>query len=176
MIHLRRLLKGIIYIGVTLAIMFNFKVLESGFEDFLMAGGYSEMWMGILYMVGFLSFAFLIVGAYFFLTCHLDRNPVFENPWSEVLSGRGVSVTKVQGGGSAGIGSLSNIHNICNYRDSVLSTKNQKDGASEYMKTAWIDGVVNQSGANTNSVLRYIDSNLSTMSNENGYEWLKNNS
>lgn len=162
--------------GVTLTLAFNHKALESGLSDYLRVGGYSDLWMLLFALVGLLSFAFLIVGAYFILTCHLDRNPVFENPWSEVLSGRGVSVTKVSGGGSAGIGNLSNIHNICNYRDSVLSTKNQKDGASEYMKTAWVDGMVNQNGANTNSVLRYIDSNLSTMSNEKGYEWLKNNS
>jgi len=67
----------------------------------------------------------------------------------------------------------SNIDRVKAYRESKLSTMSNEKAASEYKKTAWIDGLDANPGSNVSSAKKYINSKLSTMSNETAYQWLK---
>lgn len=65
------------------------------------------------------------------------------------------------------------INRIKIFRNSRLGIMNNGDGKDEYMKTAWLDGLDNDSGKNVKEVKKYVNSRLNSMSNETGYEWLK---
>ena len=170
MIHLQRMLKGLIFFGVTFLFAINYSDIRNEFWNFLIANEYSSDWLHIMSFVGIFVVSYFVVGLYYMLNFHLERNPVFENTWADAL--RGGSVTPQGLGGGNG----SHINNIKNYRDSVLSTQSQSDGAKEYMKTAWIDGLDSIGGKHTNSAKNYINSKMATMDNSTAYEWLKSNS
>jgi hypothetical protein len=54
-----------------------------------------------------------------------------------------------------------------------MSTMTNAEGAEEYKKTAWVDGLTSDNGKHTQSLKRYIDSSLAAKTNEDGYNWLK---
>lgn len=66
----------------------------------------------------------------------------------------------------------SGISNFKNYRDSKLGIMSNENAKNEYMKTAWVDSLDN-GGKNTKATKEYINSRLSSMSNETGYKYLK---
>ncbi len=65
-----------------------------------------------------------------------------------------------------------NIQSVLRYRESLMSTMSNEKASKEYMKTAWVEGFVNNSG-NTKNAVSFLNSKLATMSNEEGYKYLK---
>jgi hypothetical protein len=59
------------------------------------------------------------------------------------------------------------------YRNGILGTMGNQEGAEEYAKTAWVDGLTNSNDRNLKDVRGYINGNLGAMGNQEGYEWLK---
>ena len=166
MIHLRRLLKAIIYIGVTLIFATSHGQIHDRFWSFLIRGGYSEGWLNAFGLLGFLVAGFFLVGLYFLFTFHLERHPTYEISWATALrrpTGRDIDTPN------------GNISKLQKFRDSKLGAMSQGTGAKEYLKTAWIDGLAN-GGSNTSAAKRFVDSKLGSMSTSDGYNWIKKNS
>lgn len=172
MIHIRRLLKGIIYVGVAFLFFLNSYEIQDNLYYFLAHNKYDLSWMGVLYSAYALGIGYFFVGWYFLLSYHLEKNPAFERTWSDYLG----DFLRPTGPTPGSMKASGNISKMQQYRDSVLATQSNSDGASEYMKTAWVDGIANNSGEHTDTVKQYIDSKLSSMSNQEGYNWLKGES
>jgi hypothetical protein len=149
--------------------MLNFHEIREKFWSYLIANEFDNSWLGALSALCIPIFGYFIVGIYFLLTFHLERNPVFERPWSGYIG----DFFRPSGPTPASMQASSHIGGIKQYRDSVLAGKTCGDGAEEYMQTAWLDGIENNSGSHTNSVTSYIDSKLASMTNHDGYEWIK---
>lgn len=66
-----------------------------------------------------------------------------------------------------------NIEKMKIYRDSKFSNMGNETMASEYRDTAWLDSLGNNKAPNASKARGYIDSKLSIMDNESGYQWLK---
>ena len=168
MIYINRLLKGVIFAGASLFFMFHeFSPSSLGIEVNWQtaierwAQNQSEFMSGLtqfLYFVAVVaSLIFLVKGFYFTFSCHIERHPTFEGAWKQT------SWSTWHGG--------SNIDRMKEYRESKLSTMTTSEAANEYKATAWLDGYCE--GKSTQSAIRYIDSKLSAMTNEEGYQWLK---
>jgi len=69
--------------------------------------------------------------------------------------------------------SSDNVDKIKNYRDAKFSSMTNDEAADTYKKTAWVDGLDNNSGNNTVKTREYINAKLSTMDNDSALKWLK---
>lgn len=164
MIHLRRLLKGLIYFGVTLMFAINFNEILDKFWSFLIDNGYSNEWLGAVKLLGFPIFIYFIVGLYFTVTFYLNRNPMFENSWKDVLT----NGDSIDPNDSAMFGN--GFRRAMEYRDSKMNTMPNEQASREYAKTTWLDTIANSKDSPTK---RYVDSKLNSMTNESAYKWLK---
>lgn len=88
-------------------------------------------------------------------------------------SGYHIGVWAKFGTNNTGSSKTRNIEDVMSYRNGILGTMDNRDGASEYAQTAWVDGLTNDKSRNTDDVRGYINGNLGCMSNEDGYKWLK---
>jgi hypothetical protein len=141
-IYGKRLLKGLIYTGLSLFVIFH----EFG-TNFL---GAKEKWMPMIshwaenqstFVYGLTKFlmfvaivaalVYLVKGIYFLCTMHIQKNGVFEVPLSVMFS-KPVSGFEGQGNG---------IDRMKQYRNAKMSTMTNAEGAEEYKKTAWVDGL-----------------------------------
>ena len=110
-------------------------------------------WRSLLYFFGLIPFYFSVTN-YFFVT-------IF-----------GAMIGVGSGSGSR----AGNISRIKNYRDNILGTMSSEDASGEYSKTLWVDGLSSCNGKNAEKTRDYINSKLSSMSQDDGYNWLKSKS
>ena len=163
-VNVRRFLKGIIYAGVVVLFVFDSGVVRDHLWSVaLRSNGGFDWVVGFQDFMGLLLVPYFVVGLYFIKTCHVDRVPTYENSWADVMSGGGADIEP----------DGTNIQGMMNYRNSILSTKTRSEGASEYMKSAWLDGVASGKGKHTRGAVNYINSKLASMDNAQGYEWVK---
>jgi len=170
----KRLLKGLIYTGLSLFFIFHeygtnslgsnhkwgdsvsvWAETQSGFVQ-----GASSLFMFVL---GFAALIYLVKGVYFITSAHTGKNPVFENSLRE----------KFSKSCSGFDGDNKNIERIKAYRESKLSTMMNSEAAEEYKSTAWIDSLAANGGKKAQATIRFIDSQLAARSNEDGYNFLK---
>jgi len=71
---------------------------------------------------------------------------------------------------------LSNIDSVIQYRNGVLSTMSSENAVREYSKTSWIDTTIKNANGNENtrSAITFLNSKLSTMGPDKGYNYIKN--
>lgn len=80
--------------------------------------------------------------------------------------------------GSNGVqvnGSLDGIKRFQEYRNSKLNSMSQEQAASEYMQTAWVEGLGSYRGVGVDRTIDYVNSKLNSMSYDAGYNWVKQN-
>ena len=163
-LYINRLIKAVLYTGLSLTYCFMFGTMKEALLHWMNTSDISLGWMNVFYIFGIVPILFFVKGMFFFCTLHVKKHPVYENGWKFHLT---------TGAPIDGATPNSNIDRISKYRDSLLSSKTNSDGADEYMKTAWIDGLKSNRGKRTNDVTNYIDSKLASMDNSTGYKWLK---
>jgi len=160
MIYIKRLLKAAFFLTTGLLYIYNDwdKAIVSW------AKYKSEFFIGAIDILVFVmtvtSLIFLVKGAYYLMTLHIEEHPTFDRTFSQMMEGGGTPIV----GKSA-------FDKLLAYRESKLSAMSTSDAATEYLKTSWIDGYVQSNG----SVRSYLDSKLSAMSTEQGYNWIKSN-
>jgi hypothetical protein len=65
------------------------------------------------------------------------------------------------------------LNRIRAFRSSKLGTMGSENASKEYMKTAWIDAL-DDGDKSTARVKDYLNSRLSSMPNQDGYDFVKN--
>lgn len=166
----KRFLRGLIYVVIGLLVIFNMHGLEESYKDYLVDNGhtYKEA-VDISYNV--FGFGSLVICAIFFYGVFL----IF---WGRALdstmftgSGTGV-IPENERGKYDGFG---NISTVLKYRDAKMGTMGNKESASLFAETAWVDGMISQSGSqkNTSDSISYLNAKLGTMGNEEALTWLK---
>jgi hypothetical protein len=173
-IYLKRLVKGLAYLGTSTFVIFHeFGTNSLGSENKWMPQ--IESWAAtqtnfvetltmvllIIAMIAVLIYA--LKGVFYLTTLHIEKHPIFEVSFKQMMAPVGPSKN-----------SVSNLEKMQAYRDAKMSTMTNEDAAREYMKTAWVDSLISDNGRSTQSTKRYIDSCLSAKTNEDGYNWLKN--
>lgn len=128
----------------------------------------------------FLLFGCITVLVYFlkglnftFLSGHLTREEYAQTPFGNLRWNLG-SVFRISSYGSKSDPNRSSIENIKRYRDSKFSNMSNDQKAEEYKKTSWLDGLSSNDSHQASKAKDYINSKLSSMDNEAGYKWLKN--
>jgi len=174
MIYLKRLIKAILYSGISLYYFFH------EFSHEFCNHPWSEKILGwapstgightaadtLVFAMTITAFVFMLKGVYYFSSLHLENgNPTFDRTLSEMFEGGGISESKAN---------RCNIQRVMSYRDSKMSAMSNSSAASEYRQTAWINGYIDSDCSSVQSAVSYIDSKLGAMSNEQGYNWLKN--
>lgn len=173
-IYLKRLVKGIGYTTVSIVYIFHeFGTNELGasvtWRDSLevWAGNKSEFVQGLLtflvFVLAVLALIYLIKGVYYLTSLTTEKNPVFETSLREKFN---KPYSGYDGDGD-------NIEKMKVYRDSKLTCMSNKVGAEEMKQSVSIDSLLSCKGKSTQSVRRYVSSELSAKSNEEGYQWLK---
>jgi hypothetical protein len=174
-IYLKRLLKGVLYSGLSLYYMFhefgtNWLGSNAKWNDLATSWAQSngDVALAIVpflfFVLNIASLIYFIKGLYFLRTMHVEKLSTFEMPLSELFRTPSCDTEDSE---------YSNIDKIKKYRDSKMTTMTNEQAAEEYKKTAWLDGLTSDSGKNTQSVKRYVNSSLAAKSNEQGYQWLK---
>jgi len=166
LIRLRRFLKGLIYAFLPFTFFLNTSVIETRFGIALFANNYNHDWVNIIqYSLPILSI-YCIVGMYLMVT---------EFP---IQGNGGYSFAELVGGDSREeTGEFSRINKFLNYRDAKFSSMNQKQASQYMLRTGWLDGAVSgnrQFSEREMSAIRYIDSSLSTMTNEDAFKMFGN--
>jgi hypothetical protein len=176
-IYAKRFIKGVLYTGISAYyICHEHGTNELGsnnkWEEAVSkwAEGQSAFVSGATSWAMFILSLFILAlfakGLYYLFTMHVESVPSIDET---------SLIEKLTIGGGPSNNDEDNIDRIKKYRDSKLSAMPNSKAAAEYKKTAWIDAIPKHGGSRTQSVRRYINSQLSAKSNEQAYEWLKRN-
>jgi hypothetical protein len=170
-----RLFKGLFYTGASTAIIYH----EFGANSLT----FGEKWLPqieawsatqsetiqtivaiatIIALIGVM--VYFVKGVFYLWTLKIDKHPAFEIPLSEMLVSSGIGL---EDGADA-------LQKMQSYRDSKMATMTNSDAAMEYKQTAWVDGLLSSNSTRTKAVRGYINGELSSRTNVDGYNWLKN--
>lgn len=174
-IYPKRLLKGILYLGVSLSVTFhefgtNSLGADVRWRDSIekwaetQSGFVSGLMSFLVFVVICASVVYLAKGFFFLTTAHIEKVPALEVPLKEMFS-------KPCSDSNSTV--TSNIEKMKAYRDAKFSTMMNEEMSSDYRKTAWIDGLDSNNTKNAMKAKEYINSKLSVMDNETSYKWLK---
>jgi hypothetical protein len=173
-IYVKRLVKGILYTGIgayTACHEYGTNWLGSNnrWRDSIAKWAENQSdfvsWMASfsVFLMTFIALALLAKGIYYLYTMHLEEVPAIDTTFAEKMR---TPCTRHNSGGD-------NIEKFKQYRDAKLSAMSNYAAAEEYKKTAWVDSLGSDNGRHTQSARRYINSQLASKTNEQGYNWLK---
>jgi len=173
LIRLRKFLKGLIYAFLPFTFFLNTSVIETRFGIALIENGYNHDWVNIIqYSLPILAI-YCIVGIYFIYT----EFPIKGNggrSFAELVGGPLDDFKRSSQGSQE---EFSRISNFLNYRDAKFSSMTQEQASKYMIRTGWLDGAVSgnrQFSEREMSAIRYIDSSLSTMTNEDAFKMFGN--
>ncbi len=176
--YIKRLLKAIIYSGVAIFIIIHDHGTSSHDIGANVWGEQLEFWadsipgnwgvlasiLVLIYLI--LPLILLVKGYYYFTSAHIEEGPLDKLDWS------GASFSDLN---KPSDGDTANIEKVMEYRNSKMYAMDNKMAAEEFKSTAWVDGLFADKSANTTRVRNYVNSELAARTNEQGYQWLKNN-
>lgn len=173
-IYLNRLVKGVLYTGIgayTICHEFGTNWLGSNnrWKDSISKWAENQpdfiSWLSsfFVFLMALIALVLFAKGIYYLCTMHLEEVPAIDTTFAEKMR------TPCTGYGNEG----NNIEKFKQYRDAKLSAMSNSAAAEEYKKTAWVDSLTSDNGKHTQSVKRYINSQLAAKTNEQAYEWMK---
>ncbi len=174
-IYLNRLLKGILFTGLSIFVIFheygtNYLGSNHRWREAILdwgetqTGFVSNLTSIAVFLMAFLSLIYLCKGVYYLCTCHLESFSPLDTSLAE----------KLRKPCSGYDGSESNIDKIIKYRDAKFSAMTNEQMVKDYKATAWLDSLKSNNTPNAGKAREYINSKLSAMDNETAYKWLKN--
>ncbi len=169
-------LKGIIYLALSLAIMWHeYGTPLTGNEWTPKIEAWASTDPVLEQVVNvFIGFSYIVVLVYFlkglnftFISGHVTKEEYNQTPFGLMRWNLG-AIFRVGSYGSKSNTSENSVENMKRYRDSKFSNMSNDEMANDFRKTAWLDGLNSGSKARD-----YVNSKLSAMDNESGYKWLK---
>ncbi len=163
-----RLLAGIIRIAIciywlNISTNYESKVFYY-FTDLNYSNSDVNFYTGLIFFIpNILTVYFFVQGMYYLFTWNIGSLPIWENR----KAGSGIVINNEIPS------SLNNIQSVLNYRNSKMNAMSNKKAAKEYLKTAWLDGLMNTNTNNTQEAIRFLNSKLGSMGNEQGLKYIK---